>query len=351
MVRFVINFETIYYQILGLSIYSRHGGSTELFIYKPVKVITIFAGLTAVIMLSLMIVGLSMHPATRLETLDVFLSGRVETLFVTSLINSAVDVVVACVLYSTALVTQDDCLRIANRMNRIKSILPKAVSVKIDQFHTFIFALLLSFNLLLILLIVPYLDSSIIWQLIYLAIIYLTEIICIRILSSLQNIFATLSALKRHLANKSAISIKNLHWVIQDIAEAIHIFNRSNQFAILFLCCRLLVTNVSFAYANCYIVSLRIFEIYSFTFVTNIVAVIVLNVKVLIITYLSEEVIVKFQEIIQSSGGLKTNSDKQPIYCLSHQHTTFNSFGLFKLDREFAFMVRIVIFNLCTFFI
>lgn len=299
-----------------------------------------------------LIIRSNLNPKTRLEILELIRTGKGNTLYYASFINSISDLCTATSLYVAAILTQEDHMKLLNLVSRIQSFLPPPSKEKLNQFHISIFGFLIILNIGLVAVIfyISALEQLLIWQIVFFIVVYATEILTLRIVSSIRILFTTIGALKLHfMNNKSALSMSSVIGILQDIAESIRIFNRSNQFAIMILCCRLLTTNCTFSYAMCYLISLNLAPTFGNYFVLNIIALVVINVKLIVLVYMAEGIVRQYHEIIILLA--KVGSEKKPIkrfnrdqdvtYSLHHRNLRFNCFSLFRLDRELVFLVRI----------
>lgn len=118
----VVNLESVFYQVLGLSLYTER--DYALSFPRRFKVFSLAVGTTWLVTFTVAVIVLNLNPETQLYVLYEVIHGNIDTIVAASFINWLVDVFSATSLYCAALLTQDTFVSIVNRANAIQSGLP-----------------------------------------------------------------------------------------------------------------------------------------------------------------------------------------------------------------------------------
>lgn len=308
------------------------------------KVFSILIGVVLLCAHLLLNIVLNLIPDYQFIPIREILNGHMDTLLGAATLSWFVDVISASILYLIAICTENNFLQIINRVNKIRINLPPMILKKKSK--SISVGLLLSISPMVLAFLTNLQTEPFIWTVLYIFGSYVIDVISARQLSSIYLIYVTTCEV--HLTIRSSSSVtrnKRLYYqLLEDISELLATFQRSNHIQILVFSIRLLMSNVTLIYAACYLFSNNILKEASTNFLINFLAVYILNLKFIIFTYYCERTVVEFHlttKSLQSRREQEGDCDKTNVQCLHNSTTSITSFGLFAVDRKFAYLVSV----------
>lgn len=323
------NPESVFYQLIGLSFYTKRG--IYLYFHKAFYLLGVSL---AVLFLTPMVV-MSLSADTQFFVYQQIMIGNSDTTIICALINWAVDTLSAVALYLTATLTQEDHVNILNGIGKLQLKL-RPLEPNKRRFKR-VTVTLLSINLIVTFssIFLNTQEVHTMWEFLFMISVATMEICFFRILSTIHQILTALKGFKEFLFNKENPIPKQIHRreleIIQEILET---FTRSNRLSCLVLACRILMSNITMIYSSCYIYSINVLGEYLVNFVWIIGATVMIDMKFLLMGYYCEAAIETFNDIIRQSSGSLSQHQR-----LHYGRTRISTFGLFGVDRRLSFMV------------
>lgn len=344
-----LDFGSIFYQILALSLYSKEPQKAGYLKFRRIpKIISYFVGLSIVMFIGLINISLNAIHETQVFTLKTINEGQGDTLIWAALINYTTDSITATALYLHAILTQDSNIRMINRLNYIQGHFMDKVNTRTSNM---LFGLYMIANLFFI----AYLYATVkpepflIWRIMYLIVLYISTTLTIRLTKSLYETSKTITEIEKYLRADTGGNHRRLGFLLNKMEEVIDAMKKYHRFPLLIVSCRLLVTNVVFINALCFLVSEHIVAGLISTVVINVLPIGGMNVLLLLNSYFCETTNISFTSISRMLGDkplpplLRASKpqyrDCESLRCLFHRKSSFNIYGLFAMNREFAFMV------------
>lgn len=366
----IVNCESVFYQVLGLSLYCERG--SVLSFPRRFKRISMSIGLSLIVSYAVTLIVLNLNPDTEFYVLREVAEGRVDTIVAASLVNWLVDISSATGLYAAALLTQGQFVRIINRVHAIQSQLPVGYCAP-KRRHTLI-GLLLAGNILICVLSIflDALESLWYWGMLFMGAVAIMEIFSFRIISSIHLIYTTVSHVQVYYSSEDvvihgAVSKALYHQQLEEIASLLEDFTQSNRLSLLVISGRLLMTNICLIYGTCFLYMSGLMSMYVDNVVWSMAAAVMVNFKFWLLGYYCEASVGKFISIMGSSSSsssavprdnVLTRQQQQQrqqtwssglggqcasagtaLQCLHYTRMSVHSFGLFAFDRKFVFMV------------
>lgn len=274
------------------------------------------------------------------------LEGRGNTLLLAAFINLVCELFAATALYSSAILTEELFVRIKNRSQYVRGLFTEKVTKKP---HHSLFGIILVINLFFSSASVAAVLSETympVVRIVRFLMLYLSEMLSNRIALTIWEISRITSDIKQSLDTNRKNNRKVLQLFATDVGKLIADFNRCNRFPLLIYACRLLVTNVTFVHSICYLVSTNFLTVYITNIILTLMTIVIINLRFWTINYFCESSTKAFESILGKFGNRRILRDKfsdnGALRCLHLKEISFNIYGLFKLNREFAFMVSAI---------
>lgn len=342
--KLVVSFEGVFYQVLGLSLFFQSKTNRNIFQPIPLKAFSLSFSLALLGAYILLNIGLNMIPNLQLMPLREILNGHIDTMLGAATLNWFVDVTSGSILYLAAICTENDFIRILNRVNQIRVDLPRNVLKKSSQ--TVAIGMTMSVTLIVLAFLTNLPTFENIWAVLYIFGCYVIEVISARQLSSIYLIFATTSEVHFTITSCNSVTTnKKLYYrLVEDISELLATFQRSNHIQILVLSTRVLMTDITMIYSTCFLFSKSLLQELVVPFLFNVLAIAMVNLKFIILTYYCERAVDEFHSTmksLQSRREQEGDFDKMHLHCLHNSTTSITSFGLFSVDRKFANLVSV----------
>lgn len=357
------NLETLFYQILGLSLYSERG--LQVCFPRRNKIISQFIGVTCLLCYLVPVNVLNLQPDTQLYMIHEMLNGEIDTMNTAALLSFLADMATAVIVYSNAILTQEHYVRIINRVTKIESQLPSEYTHNISE-HLFGVLLGGSLALTLSTILLNTQDINLYWRNICAVTLVTCEICFFRVISTLYRIWIAIDLTEKYvLSQKGKYSKKFYYRQVQEIADLLDDFRKSTRLPLMVISLRILILNVVVIFPTFYLVSFDLFDVYFANFVWAYTTTVAVNAKFIFLGWYCEGAVDKFHNIQRSSEFMETRAQafdsgrptwetegtKALLQCMHYSRMSLNSFGVFVVDRKFVCLVSgwsFILYFYCT---